>query len=437
MLENFINHVDCNLSFLHKKKLFVAVSGGVDSMVLLKLLQQVGMEIAVLHCNFNLRNDESDGDQDFIKKYCQTHNIAFFETNFPAKNYAETNKLSIQVAARKLRYDWFYDMLSLHFYDYVLTAHHLDDCLETFLINLSRGTGLDGLLAIPVLNGKVVRPLLPFSRNQITAYAADNQVEWREDSSNESDHYLRNKIRHKIVPELKSLNDNFLNNFRQTQHFLFDKNLLAIDAIANAYRLVVQEKTNLLYINIDILLQFENHKQYLYQWLKIYNFKAWIDIYALLSAENGKKIFSNSHQIIKQNNFLVLSNLQIHDDFFEYDIPIDCEFVKFPVKLSISKATHISTNGLNTIFVDGDLISFPLNLRKPKETDIFYPKGMVGSLKISKFIRNLKLEPFERQNVWVLVDASEQLVWVINHRQDQRFLATNNTKKIIKLVFEQ
>ena len=194
----------------------LAVSGGVDSMVLLDLFHQLPYDIAVLHCNFSLRNEESDGDEAFVKRYCEAKSIPLYIQKFDTSKFAEENKLSIQVAARKLRYDWFYSQLAEKNFDYILTAHHLDDNLETFLINLTRGTGLEGLTGIPSQNDKIIRPLLPFSRVEIEHYCSDTNLQWREDSSNASDKYFRNKIRHSIVPVLKELNSNLLSSFQNT-----------------------------------------------------------------------------------------------------------------------------------------------------------------------------------------------------------------------------
>ena len=199
MLQQFQNHLSIHFPFLKGKKLLLAVSGGLDSMVLLHLFQQLDYEIMVLHCNFQLRGLESFGDQQFIQEYTGQHNIPLSFTQFDTKTFAKDYKLSTQLAARELRYSWFYEQLEIQEGDYILTAHHADDNLETFFINLSRGTGLDGLTGIPAQNDTNIRPLLPFTRQEIEEYATQNKLVWREDSSNTSDKYLRNKIRHHLI----------------------------------------------------------------------------------------------------------------------------------------------------------------------------------------------------------------------------------------------
>ena len=230
MLNKFQNHINSNFSFLKDKKLFLAISGGIDSMVLVHLLHKLKLDIAVLHCNFSLRDLESDGDENFVKSICNDLNISCFVQKFDTKKFALDYKLSIQLAARKLRYDWFYEQLNDKNFDYILTAHHLDDSLETFLINLTRGTGLDGLTGIPTQNDKIIRPLLPFSRVEIEGFAMQNSIEWREDSSNSSDKYLRNKLRLDVIPILKELQPQLLSSFKNTLENLQQSQSLINDA---------------------------------------------------------------------------------------------------------------------------------------------------------------------------------------------------------------
>jgi tRNA(Ile)-lysidine synthase len=230
MLTKFQHHIELNFPYLKEKKLLLAVSGGLDSMVLMHLFQELNYSIGIAHCNFQLRGKESDADENFVKLQAEKFQIPIFSTRFETEKFANTNKLSIQLAARKLRYDWFYQLLEEENYDYLLTAHHLDDQLETFLINLSRGTGIEGLTGIPATNDKIMRPLLPFSREEILAFAEENSLSWREDSSNASTKYLRNKIRHEVIPILKTLNPNFLPTFENTLEHLNQANALVNDA---------------------------------------------------------------------------------------------------------------------------------------------------------------------------------------------------------------
>lgn len=437
MIEKFKIHIKENFSFLENQKLFLAVSGGLDSMVLLHLFAQLDHYFAVLHCNFKLRGKESDGDEKFVYDYCTKREIFCVVGNFQTDFYAKQAKLSTQVAARNLRYEWFDEQLSEKKYDYVLTAHHLDDSLETFIINLSRGTGLDGLTGIPALNKKIVRPLLPFTRQEIENYATINKIKWREDSSNETDKYLRNKIRHNIVPQLKELNDNFLANFYKTQSFLQQAEMLAEDAVDFASGFGFEKVGDDVHFNIANILQLSDYKAYLYRWLKVCGFTAWDDIYDLVYAESGKKVVSKYYQIQKYREFLILSEIKIDKSIEKYLISNSDFIVKLPINLTFSKVADISKGSQDCIFVDDDKLVYPLEIRRALVDDIFYPTQMIGSKKISKYLKDEQLSFTMRARVWLLVDASNAIVWVIGHRQDSRFMHTENTKNITKINYSK
>jgi len=437
MLLNLKNHIVSKFPFLENKKLFLAVSGGLDSMVLLHLFQQLPYEIAVLHCNFQLRGMESFGDQDFIQKYCDQNNIPFFTTQFDTDAFAKDYKLSTQVAARELRYNWFYELLETHQFDYVLTAHHADDNLETFIINLSRGTGLEGLIGIPEENDKIIRPLLPFSRDEILQYAKENNIEWREDSSNASNKYLRNKIRHDLVPILKEINPDFLKSFQKTQSYLQESNEMVEDASIMIYQQVAKEEGNEIHFDLAQLKRLPNYKSYLYQWLKEFGFLAWKDIYDLTDSQSGKQILSSEYRLLKNRTTLILSPVSDPYQDEEYVIEENSTEVNFPLKLKLSVVEEITINSNRTIFVDAEKIRFPLLLRKWKEGDSFYPFGMKGkSKKVSKLFKDEKLSLIEKENMWILC-SDDQIVWVTGIRQDERFKITDASKKILKIEIQE
>ena len=432
MLEKLQLHLNTNFPFLKGKRLFLAVSGGMDSIVLLQLFHQLNYEIAVLHCNFSLRNLESDGDEEFVKYYCESKKIPLFVQKFDTKQFAEDAKLSIQVAARKLRYDWFYEQLADENFDYILTAHHLDDSLETFLINLTRGTGLEGLTGIPAQNDKIIRPFLPFSRVEIEKYIQENNLQWREDSSNASDKYFRNKVRHAIVPVLKELNPNLLSSFQNTLENLQQTQSLVEDASKLVFQIVVQEEANQLKFNLIELMKLPNYAAYLYQWLKDFGFSAWQDIYDLVSAQSGKQVFSESHILLKDRDFLILYAKEIHSDMEEYFIPKELQEVKVPLKISFCNINDISNTNSNCIFVDEDFLQFPLTIRKWEEGDYFYPLGMLGKKKLSKYFKDEKMSLIDKSNQWLLC-SDNQIVWVIGKRQDERFKITENTNHKLQI----
>ena len=431
MLTKFQHHIEQNFPQLKDKKLLLAVSGGIDSMVLLDLFYKLRFDICIAHCNFQLRGKESDADELLVREICQDGYIPYFINSFETINFAKENKLSIQLAARKLRYDWFQELLLLGF-DYVLTAHHLDDNVETFLINFTRGTGLEGLTGIPAQNENIIRPLLPFSRDEIENYAIDNKIQWREDSSNASDKYFRNKLRHDIVPILKELNTGFLDSFQNTLHHLQQVESLVNDASKLVYEKVVVVNENQLEIHLKPLLQFQNHEAYLYQWLKAYGFSAWIDIYDLVGAQSGKQVFSETHVLLKDRDKLILSERKPMNNAEVFIIDsIECK-VNIPLKLIFSRFSGAKNVNANCIFVDEDKIKFPLTIRKWQEGDYFYPTGMNGKKKLSKYFKDEKYSLFDKENQWLLC-SEDHIIWVIGKRADHRFIATERTQQIIKI----
>lgn len=436
MISRFQKHLSQNLSFLKGKKLLLATSGGVDSMVMLDLFRKSDFKIAIAHCNFQLRAEESSDDQSFIENYSEKNKIPHFVTQFDTESFAKDFKLSIQVAARELRYQWFYELLEKHNYDYVLTAHHADDNLETFLINLSRGSGLEGFTGIPVQNDKTIRPLLNFSREEILHYANENNIKWREDSSNASEKYLRNKVRQEVVPILKTLNPNFLSSFQNTVENLKDSMSLVDDASRIVYRKVVEDKDNQKKINLKELLQLKNYKAYLYQWLNPFGFKAWDDIYGLVSSQSGKQIFSDGFKILKNRDYLILSPQTKMDKEEKYFIEEGQQDVNFHIKLSICKIYKVTNTSNTTIFVDQNKLKYPLVLRRWQEGDIFYPLGMKGkSKKLSKFFKDEKFSLIEKENTWLLC-SDDQIVWIVGIRQDERFKIEATTKQIIQIALQ-
>lgn len=434
MQQKFQNHINANLSFLKEKRLLLAVSGGIDSMVLLYLCHQLNIDIRVAHCNFQLRGDESDEDEDFVKSQTDKLQIPIFIKKFDTKSYAEKEKLSIQVVARNLRYEWFNTLLINNDYDYILTAHHLDDSLETFLINFTRGSGLDGLTGIPQQNGSIVRPLLPFSRTEIEIFAKENNVEWREDSSNTSDNYLRNKLRHDVIPMLKKINPSLLHSFENTISNLKQAQSLVDDASQIIYRKVVTDINFQKRINLTELIQLPNYHAYLYQWLEPLGFSDWDSINDLATAQSGKQIHSQNHTLLKDRNELIVFPKQEYKKTTLFLIEKEQNEIKFPLKITFCNVDDISLEATNCIFVDEDKLQYPLVIRKWKEGDWFYPLGMNGKKKLSKFFKDEKFSLLDKLNTWILC-SENQIVWVIEKRQDERFKVTEETTKILKINY--
>lgn len=422
-----------------KANYLLTISGGVDSMVLLHICQELKLDIIVAHCNFKLRNEESDGDEAFVKKYCEINQIPFYSRSFQTEIYAKENKLSIQVAARKLRYDWFYQILENEKFDFIITAHHLDDQIETFFINTIRGTGLDGLKGIPLINNKIFRPFLSLSKEDIVAYAIRNNLKWREDSSNASDKYMRNKIRHHLVPICRELNNSFEKSFQNTLNHLQQSQFIVDKQVRLMYQICVKKlNENNLSINLSKLTQnTENENEiffYLYNWLKHYGFTEWNDVTHLLSAQTGKKIISSSHQLIKNREELLLYPLKKLTT-----APIKINSISgdenFPIFFEYCNISNISYLDKNVIFVDAQKIHFPLIIRKWKEGDEFQPIGLKGSKKVSKFFKDEKLSLKEKEETWIL-ECDNTIVWIVGMRMDERFKLEINSTQILKIEFK-
>jgi len=422
--------------YISNKKLLLAVSGGIDSMVLLDLMIKNQMNIAVAHCNFSLRGAESDFDQEFVSDYCKKNRISLYTKQLDTKKYAEDNKKSIQVAARELRYSWFFELKNKHNFDYIATAHHLDDSVETFFINLLRGTGIEGLLGISE-NNDIIRPLLDFSKTEIEKYALENNLKWREDSSNNSDKYERNKLRHNVIPLLKELNPNFLHSFSNTIEHLKEIQSFSdefSEKIVN--KLVIVEKTHN-YLIISKLCEYKNYKFILYKWLSPYGFMAWNDIYNLVYSQSGKFVETDEYKLLKNRNELILypKNKNFHESLFF--ISENQTEINLPIKLktTLKKTYFFNINDKNTVYVDKKLLKFPLVVRKYKEGEYFCPFGMKGQKKkISKFLKDEKLSVLEKENTWI-VSSDNRVVWIIGQRLDERFKITENTTSILKIDY--
>ena len=436
MLQKFKQHLHQNFPFLEDSKLLIAISGGIDSVVLAHLCSQLNLNFSLCHCNFNLRGQESDDDEAFVTSLAKTLKTPVYTTSFETEKYATKNKVSIQVAARDLRYTWFYKLLDANQYDYVLTAHNTNDNLETFIINLTRGSGLEGFTGIPPVNQKSVRPLLAFSRDDITLFAIKNGIVWREDRSNASIKYVRNKVRHKVIPILKELNPHVLESFQNTIEYLNESQSIINDAVKNITAKVVSYENDVLKISCKEIEKLSNKKAYLYQLLQAYGFTAWNDIVDLISAQPGKQVFSDTHRLLKDRNFLILTTIN-KSQSIKGPILIDQKVSKItnPIKLTIQNTDDYTSKNKEQIIIDKDLVNYPLSLKKWHHGDAMYPTGMKGSKKISQLFKDNKLSLLDKEKIWILADAKDHIIWVIGLRQDRRYLANKTSKNRLKISY--
>jgi len=432
MFLKFKKHIDKNMFFLKGKRLLLACSGGLDSVILAHLCKATNLDIALAHCNFKLRGEESDGDEDFVLQFASKFGVEVFVERFETEQYAENQRLSLQIAARELRYQWFNELLQSKGFDFVLTAHHADDSLETFLINLSRGTGIDGLSGIPEVNGQVVRPLLPFFQLEILEYAKSKGIDWREDSSNASSKYLRNKIRHQIVPVLKELHPTFLQNFLNTQNHLEQTNALVNNHLNEIKTKFFEPRDGDIKINIAKLQKLQPLESYLYGLFSGYGFTAWNDVAGLLTAESGKQVFSNTHRLLKDRECLILSTIQTKPSK-THPVHFDGKPTELPIKLKLEVVKTVDERAENVVFLDKEKLFFPLVLRNWEKGDYFYPLGMQGKKKLSKFFKDEKMDLFSKEKQWLLC-SNNKIVWVVGKRADERFKVDDSTKHILKIT---
>ena len=419
-----------------KNKLLVAVSGGADSMALCSLLANAGYTFYVAHCNFALRGKEADGDEQFVREYCKKNGLTCFHKKFNTLVYAKKEGLSIQMAARKLRYEWFDELLTEHAFDYLLTAHHANDNIETFFINLLRGSGIKGLKAMLPKTKKIIRPLLFATRTEIENYLADNQLSFREDSSNLQDKYLRNYLRLQVIPGFKKLNPSFEKTLTQEIGVLQQTNLILQKEVARQRKKLLVAEASAVKINIQKLSQTTAAPLILFELINAYGFNASQanDVYEGLALQSGKVFTSPTHTLIKDRDFLILKALEAKGQQ-EYVIKAEPTTLEHPIKIKIS---FIKGNldtltkkdfASNKAYIDADKITFPLVLSKWKIGDKFKPLGMKGFKKVSDFFVGEKATLFDKQNQWIL-RCSNDIVWLVGKRTDERFKVSQATKKI-------
>lgn len=434
MEKAFKNLVKTDFPYLCGSKLLLAVSGGVDSVVLAHLCHDAKLDFSIAHCNFSLRGEESDEDENFVVDLADSLEVEVYTQTFDTQKYAENSGISIQMAARELRYEWFEELSSSIHFDYTLTAHHANDNLETFLINLIRGTGPEGLTGIKRENKEVIRPLLNFSREEIENFARANHYKWREDSSNVSDKYMRNRIRHQIVPVMEEINPQLLQSFAKTQEHLRESFDLVEDYISLLYPKIVEKDPYGYTLDVEFLKKVPNPSQILYQLLKSFGFTEWNDVYALLKSQSGKVVYSDSHRLIKDRGKLLLTERKEKTSSKEYKLEEGENLVMIPSEgtMHIKKVQKIGNISKNCIYVPERKLKFPLVIRKWKKGDYFFPFGMNGRKKLSDFFKDEKLSLPEKENIWILCSGKD-IVWIINHRADNRFAVEKSDSEILKI----
>jgi len=411
-------------------RFLLAVSGGRDSVVLAHLFLKSKLTFDIAHCNFHLRGEESDKEMNFVQNLPFLTTQKVFATEFDTISIQQKSGKSIEMVARELRYQWF-DEIGEE-YDYIVTAHHANDNAETILLNLLRGTGLHGMCGIPPKNRKIIRPLLSFSSLDIERYARENKIPYCVDSSNLETRFLRNKIRHNVIPELAKIYPNCIEIFSKNST-LFLKQTHFFDAHIQQYKNQLCEKSeNKTAINIEILKNIPLYNIVLYEILNPLGFNA-DDIENIIKSMNkisGKKFFSNTHLLIKDRTHFIITNREEREDneVVFYNIE-ELEKYGFIIEKLDINADFQFSKSKSVIYIDADKLAFPLTIRNWKNGDFFYPFGMKAKKKVSDFFTDQKINLIEKQKISILC-SRHKIVWIINHRADDRFKVDENTKQV-------
>lgn len=419
--------------------ILVATSGGADSVVLCHLLKQLGYNFAIAHCNFMLRSTESIRDELFVENLANTLDVQYFQTSFNTKEIASTEKKSIEETARDLRYAWFNKLLNKHNFNYIATAHHADDNVETVVMNFFRGTGIMGLKGILPKHNNIVRPLLHASKQEILQYAIENKWFFVTDSSNAENDYTRNLFRNTILPQIEKVypeaNANILRNIDR----LGDTALLYNQKVDEIKKTLIVKRGDEIFIPALKLQKQKALQTIVYEIIKDYNFTAnqSSEVVKLLDSESGKYIQSATHRILKNRNWIIISPIvALTNEIFLLNAMRDT--VQIPIgniKIESAEATANLNQGDNICFVNASEITFPLLVRKWKTGDYFYPLGMQKKKKLSRFFIDQKLSLLEKEKIWV-VESNKKIVWVIGKRIDDRFKVLPNTNALFKISIE-
>lgn len=436
MLDDFLTYIREQSLFQKNDRLLLAVSGGVDSIVLAHLFLKTGHNFAIAHCNFSLRGDESDKDQTFVKKLAKQYNVPFHTTAFDTSQCAIDRKLSIQMAARELRYQWFDQLINKHSYKYIATAHHHSDSIETVLFNLSKGTGISGIRGILPKNDNIIRSLLFSTKKEIKQYAKTHKLEWREDASNASDKYHRNYIRHNVLPKLEHINPSFENTAKATLERLKDAEEIVLANVISVREQILHTKGDDHFFIKEKLKLLSGRTTILHFLLKAFgfNYPQCKDIISHIE-ESGKLYLSKTHQANIDREYLIISKLyqKKNTEFISNIGDTHLSVDDFILEITQSTVPQEIPTDPNIGCFDLEKISFPLTVRTWQQGDKFSPLGMTQQKKVSDFLIDTKVPLNLKERVKVLV-SNDQIIWVIGHRIDNRTKISKTTTQILQVA---
>lgn len=437
MIKEFNKYIKDNKLFKKQDKILVAISGGADSIALAHLMKRSGYKCIFAHCNFNLRDKESDTDEVFCKNFAIKHNTEIYTKSFNTKDYAIKNKLSIEEAARNLRYNWFEKIRIREKCKYIVTAHHLNDNIETFFIKFTSGTGIRGLSGIKNKNKKIIRPLLFAKRSEIENYCNVNNLKFRTDKSNFDTKFTRNKFRNNIIPLFTEMNPNFENTIAKNLKILTDIHKIYNKAIKKAIKKCVQKKNNIIKINIKKLQKLEAPETYLFELIRKFGFNSadTSDIYNAINSHSGKIFYSTTHRLLKDRKHFIIKK----NEKFNHGKKVIISNIKninptLPFVFEIIKKTpdfKINSDS-KTAFIDFEKLKFPITIRTFLKGDFFYPLGMNNKKNLSDFYTDLKLNLFEKEDT-LIMESKDKIFWIVDKRIDNRFKITEKTKAILKI----
>ena len=437
-LRDFLKFIEATEIFSRNDRILLAVSGGIDSTVMAHLFQQSKFRFAIAHCNFCLRAGESDGDEVFVKNLAVELHVPFFSIRFDTTAIAAKKNISIQMAARELRYNWFEKIRQENGFDFVATAHHLDDQVETFMINLVRGTGIAGLHGIPVKHGTVIRPMMFAFRDNIVRFALRNQISYRTDASNQETKYVRNKIRHEVIPLLSSINPDFAHGLTDSIRRIYEFQQIGMQTLQEWCSDALTPRGDDQVIEISHLLKVSPREPYIWELLSPFGFNETqvANLLDCLKKENRTVFTSPTHRLVRERERLVLSRVEPRTREKEYHIGLFARKKQLakPLPLKFERRTDITGFEIpaerNTASLNFAKLRFPLTLRKWKHGDAFYPLGMKKKKKLSDFFIDQKFSLKEKEHTWLLC-SGDDIAWIIGHRIDHRFRVTPATKEIL------
>jgi tRNA(Ile)-lysidine synthase len=414
-------------------KILLAVSGGIDSMVMAHLFLHLGNKTAIAHCNFSLRDDDSDNDEKLVREYAVKHNIPFFTKRFKTKEFAKERGISIQMAARELRYSWFEEVRLKNGFDSIAVAHNLNDNIETLLLNMIRGTGLTGMTGMKPVTNHIIRPLLFATRSDITEYCLKNKIIYREDKSNSGTKYTRNKIRHLVIPVLKEINPSVESTLNETAKRFAGVNEIYSDYISRVRKNVSESSNEYITFNISLLNDYLHNSTILFELFRPFgiNNSQLDDLLNVIKGKTGGHILTQTHRILKNRKEIIVSEKQLVEET-DYNIINITGLRKVSVFVSaryikIDKSFKIPADPLIAC-IDCEKLSFPLVIRKWKSGDHFYPLGMKQLKKLSDYFVDSKYSKIDKEEVFIL-ESEGNIVWIVGDRIDNRYRVTESTKK--------